>query len=199
MHLGVFGFVGSAVFGGLPMAVAAPGDGGGSRGAGLVKAARQQVGRTTSYDPAYVTLKYPMGDVPEDRGVCSDVVIRALRQSGVDLQKILHEDMSAHFGQYPRTWGLRRPDRNIDHRRVLNLEVLFRRRGLTVPEQKPHRAFLPGDLVTCMVAGNLPHIMIVSDRCNAEGVPLVLHNIGSGTREEDRLREFPLRGQYRWK
>jgi uncharacterized protein len=168
-------------------------------GMNLVSAARRQIGLTTSYDPAYVVLKYPMGDVPDDRGVCADVVIRALREHGTDLQQAVHEDMKSNFSAYPKTWGLKRTDRNIDHRRVLNLAVFFKRRGLALPVTRDPADYAPGDLVTCTVAGKLPHIMIVSDRRNAAGVPLIIHNIGQGTKEEDRLFEFPINGHFRWK
>ena len=168
-------------------------------GANLVTAARRQIGKTLLYDPAYVSLKYPMGDVPEDRGVCSDVVIRALRACGKDLQQAVHEDMKSNFSAYPKTWGLKRTDRNIDHRRVLNLAVYFKRKGMALPVTQNPADYQPGDLVTCTVAGKLPHIMIVSDRRNTDGVPLIIHNIGQGAREEDRLFEFPLNGHFRWK
>ena len=168
-------------------------------GINLVNAARRQIGKTLIYDPEYVSLKYPMGDVPEERGVCADVVIRALRTCGTDLQQTVHEDMKDNFSAYPKTWGLRRTDRNIDHRRVLNLAVFFKRRGLSLPVTKAAADYQPGDFVTCTVAGKLPHIMIVSDRRNADGVPLIIHNIGQGAREEDRLFEFPINGHFRWR
>ena len=107
--------------------------------------------------------------------------------------------MKANFSAYPKTWGLKRTDRNIDHRRVLNLAVFLKRRGTSLPVTQEAADFRPGDLVTCTVAGKLPHIMIVSNRCNGEGVPLIVHNIGQGAREEDRLFEFPLKGHFRWR
>jgi len=168
-------------------------------GENLVAAARRQVGRTLTYDPAYAVIPYPMGDVPEERGVCADVIIRALRACGVDLQQAVHEDMKASFSAYPKTWGLKRTDRNIDHRRVLNLAVFLKRRGTSLPVTQEAADYRPGDLVTCTVAGKLPHIMIMSDRRNGEGVPLIVHNIGQGAREEDRLFEFPLKGHFRWR
>ena len=164
----------------------------------LVEAARSQVGVTTTYDPAYVSLKYPGGDVPEERGVCTDVVIRALRATGYDLQKLVHEDMKANFSKYPDRWGLKRPDKNIDHRRVPNLQTYFKRRGMSLAVSKDKKDYQPGDLVTCTVAGRLPHIMIVSDKKARDGTPLIIHNIGSGAKEENRLFEFPLTGHYRW-
>ena len=163
----------------------------------LAALARQQIGVTVEYNPSYEKLSYPGGDVPMKRGVCTDVVIRALRLKGIDLQKEVHEDMSRHFSAYPNNWGLRRPDRNIDHRRVPNLQTFFKRRGWSLPVTDNPADYKPGDLVTCTVGGNLPHIMIVSDRSNAEGVPLIIHNIGGGTEEEDALFMFPLNGHYR--
>ncbi len=164
----------------------------------LVEAARSQIGVTVSYDPSYRQLGYPGGDVPIDSGVCTDVVIRALRQAWqLDLQQQVNEDMRGHFASYPQQWGLRGPDRNIDHRRVPNLQTWFKRRGYSLPLSTDASRFQPGDLVTVTVPPHLPHIMLVSDRRNSDGVPLVIHNIGGGTREEDRLFEFKLTGHYR--
>ena len=166
----------------------------------LVTAAHAQIGRTLIYDPAYVQIAYPGGDVPEARGVCTDVVIRAYREGlGFDLQKAVHEDMSAGFGAYPKIWGLRRPDRNIDHRRVPNLQTYFTRKGaaVMVTAQAPH--YHAGDLVTMMLPGNLPHIAIVSAMPADGGErPLLIHNIGAGTRLEDVLFRYPVTGHYRF-
>ncbi|MDF7799501.1 DUF1287 domain-containing protein [Pontiellaceae bacterium B1224] len=165
----------------------------------IVTAAREQIGITVFYDPAYVGLAYPGGDIPRDRGVCTDVVIRALRDAlQLDLQKEVHEDMSRAFSKYPANWGLKKPDKNIDHRRVPNLITFFKRRGCGLAISKSPADYLPGDIVTCSV-GNRPHIMIVSDRKTADGTPLVIHNIGSGTREENRLFDFPITGHFRIK
>lgn len=148
----------------------------------LVSAARRQVGVTVRYDPAYVRLVYPGGDVPGDRGVCTDVVIRAYRAAfGLDLQKLVHEDMTRHFAAYPKTWGLRGPDRNIDHRRVPNLETFLTHRRAALPLSAPWEA---GDLITQRLPGNLPHIVIVTGGKSTLGQPLVIHNIGGGAREE---------------
>ena len=164
----------------------------------LVAAAEAQIGVTVTYDPAYARLAYPGGDVPRDRGVCTDVVIRAYRDAfGIDLQRLLHEDMRANFSRYPRSWGLSRPDPNIDHRRVPNLQAFFRRHGRALPAESP-AAFAEGDLVTQMLPGNLPHIAIVTGQTGAGGAPQVIHNIGGGTRLEDRLLDFPLTGRYRF-
>lgn len=163
----------------------------------LPQLARQQIGVTVEYDPSYVVLPYPGGDVPPNRGVCTDVVIRAFRGIGVDLQKAVHEDMKKAFAAYPRNWGLKRPDKNIDHRRVPNLCTYFKRKGWELPLTQNAEDYLPGDIVTCIVGGNLPHIMIVSDRRAADGTPLIIHNIGAGTEEENALFFFPLTGHYR--
>lgn len=165
----------------------------------LIKAARKQIGVTTSYDPAYVSLAYPNGDLPIERGVCTDVVIRAMRQNGIDLQKEVHEDMKRAFAVYPKTWGLKTTDKNIDHRRVPNLQKYFERKNFKLPLPNTAEAFQPGDLVTCLVGGKLPHIMIVSDQKGASGHWKVIHNIGAGTQEEDCLMSHKLTGHYRWK
>lgn len=166
----------------------------------IVEAARARIGVTITYDPAYVGLDYPGGDVPDDRGVCTDVVVRALRKAlDADLQKLVHEDMQAHFSKYPKIWGLSRPDRNIDHRRVPNLQTYFKRCGFSLPVTENASDYRPGDLVTCTVPPNRPHIMVVSDNKATDGTPLVIHNIGRGTREENRLFTFKLTGHYRWK
>ena len=164
----------------------------------FVEAARNQIGKTLFYDPSYQTLIYPNGDVPIDRGVCTDVIIRALRVAyNYDLQQFVHEDMKLNFSKYPKLWGLKRPDRNIDHRRVPNLKTFFQRKGWSLPVSKQVSKFRAGDMVTCIVPPHLPHIMIVSDRVNQNKIPLVIHNIGSGTQEEDLLFKFQLTGHYR--
>lgn len=161
--------------------------------------ARKQIGVTVTYDPDYTVLPYPGGDVPMERGVCTDVVIRALRGVGLDLQKAVHEDMKAHFAAYPKLWGLKRPDSNIDHRRVPNLQTYFKRRGWALPVTDRPEDYLPGDIVTCRIDTALHHIMIVSDRKAPDGSPCIIHNIGAGTREEEGLFFFPLTGHYRVK
>lgn len=164
----------------------------------IVEAARWQIGKTTTYTSDYVALQYPNGDLPIAKGVCTDVVIRALRKSRqMDLQKLVHLDMKRHFSKYPKRWGLKRPDKNIDHRRVPNLRCYFKRRGWELTLTREASSYRAGDLVTCTVAGSLPHIMIVSDKTNAQGMPFVIHNIGGGTQEENLLFHFPLTGHYR--
>lgn len=164
----------------------------------LIAAARGQIGVTVRYDPAYVVLPYPGGDVPQDRGVCTDVVIRALRAERLDLQQRVHEDMLAHFDAYPKKWGLRAPDASIDHRRVPNLQVWFDRQGWAVPATARASDYLAGDIVTWTLPGDLDHIGIVSDRgAYFRRTPLILHNIGHGTREDDILFAYPITGHYR--
>ena len=153
------------------------------------------------YDPAYVRLAYPGGDVPANRGVCSDVVIRSYRALGIDLQELVHEDMRAAFDAYPRHWGLTRPDSNIDHRRVPNLETFLRRQGAAQPVTDDPRDYRPGDLAAWNLkgrAGFLPHIGIVTDRTGITGRPKVVHNIGAGPRLEDVLFDWPMTGHYRY-
>jgi uncharacterized protein YijF (DUF1287 family) len=160
----------------------------------LAGAARTQIGVTVRYDPAYVKLTYPGGDVPAETGVCADVVVRALRQIEVDLQQTVHEDMAANFSAYPKNWGLKKPDRNIDHRRVPNLMTFFSRHQKSLPLD---RDFKSGDIVAWRLSGGLYHIGIVSDK-RSGSTPLVIHNIGAGAKEEDVLNEWKIIGHYRW-
>ena len=150
------------------------------------------------YDPAYVKLAYPGGDVADDRGVCTDTVIRAFRHGGVDLQVEVHEDMRASFSAYPKMWGLTKPDRNIDHRRVPNLETLFRRKGGAKAISDKAGDYLPGDIVSWrLTGGGLPHIGVVT-RKKRGSQPLIAHNIGAGTREEPCLFDWPMSGWFRF-
>ena len=168
-----------------------------SLGVRIADAAAVQHGVTLFYDPSYVRLDYPMGDVPMERGVCADVVIRAFRACGYDLQASVHEDMSAHFSAYPKTWGLKAPDKNIDHRRVLNLETYFRRKGgAPIGGNDGLRA---GDLVTWRLPGNLPHIGIVATQTTRDrACPLIVHNVGAGVQIEDVLEAWPVTGRFRF-
>ena len=164
----------------------------------LVAAARAQIGVTVRYDPAYQVLAYPGGDVARDRGVCTDVVVRALRSQGLDLQARVHEDMRGNFSAYPTIWGLSRPDRNIDHRRVPNLMRWFERQGWQQPVTALATDYAAGDIVAWKLNGNgLLHVGIVSDRWLADGTPLVLHNIARGTREENLLFQHAIIGHDR--
>ena len=167
----------------------------------LIAAARRQIGVTQSYDPAYSRLAFPGGDVPRGKGVCTDVVIRAYRDAfGIDLQALVNADMRRAFAAYPKRWGLRRPDSNIDHRRVPNLETFLARQNARLPLPARLADWRSGDLFTCLVGGTLPHIGILSDRRDrASGRPLVIHNIGGGAREEDVLADHRLTGRFRWR
>lgn len=166
----------------------------------LAAAAIERTSHKVSYDGAYRQIDYPNGDVPDHIGVCTDVVIRAYRACGVDLQKRVHEDMRANFNAYPNIWGLERPDPNIDHRRVPNLQTFFNRQGAALPVSEEGSDYRPGDLVTWMLPGNLPHIGIVVDEQSAfGGRPLIVHNIGAGPEMADVLFEFPITGHYRYK
>jgi uncharacterized protein len=165
----------------------------------LSAAALERTTHRVLYDPAYRVMAYPMGDVPADRGVCADEIIRAYRSLGIDLQRLVHEDMAAHFSAYPRLWGLAAPDANIDHRRVPNLERFFARHGRTLAVSRNPADYRPGDLVTWRLGGSLPHIGIVTDRRSADGArPLIVHNIGEGPQLEDVLFAFPLFAHYRY-
>ncbi len=165
----------------------------------VVAAAKEQIGVTLLYDPAYRKLVYPRGDVPPERGVCTDVVIRALRRVDIDLQELVHRDMKAAWKAYPHpNWGLKRPDSNIDHRRVPNLAVFFTRHGQSLSVSKIGDDYAPGDIVTWTVPPGVPHIGLVADVRTPQGIPLVIHNIGEGTRMEDRLFPFPITGHYRY-
>lgn len=165
----------------------------------LIAAALEQVGVTTEYDPTYAKLKYPNGDVPLKTGVCADVIVRAFRQIELDLQKELHEDMQRNFAKYPKKWGLKAPDANIDHRRVPNLMTWFARQGKALPLSKEARDYLPGDVVAWDLGGGLTHIGLVSD-LKADGTDryLIVHNIGTGAQLEDRLFDWKVIGRYRY-
>ena len=177
----------------------------------LVAAAIERTKSRVIYDPSYVAIAYPGGDVPDDRGVCADVVIRAYRQGlGIDLQKRVHEDMVRAFSKYPKRWGLKRTDKNIDHRRVPNLRTFFTRHGQKLAVSADPASYRPGDLVTwdlargpedrgSLISTRLPHIGIVTNRQSYDGKrPLVVHNAGGGTRLEDLLFDYKITGHYRY-
>lgn len=164
----------------------------------LVAAARQQIGVTRLYDSAYVEMSYPGGDVPTERGVCTDVTVRALRIQGLDLQRAIHEDMRANFAAYPHNWGLKGPNAHIDHRRVPNQMRWFEREGWSQPITTNADDYMGGDIAAWKLSGSgLLHIGIVSDRKTREGTPLVIHNIGSGAVEDDILFAHTIIGHYR--
>lgn len=165
----------------------------------------QAIKRTTHrirYDGAYRSIGYPGGDVPDDIGVCTDVVIRAYRGLGIDLQQLVHEDMRAHFADYPskRLWGLSRADSNIDHRRVPNLRAFFERHGTSLPLSTEAADYKPGDIVTWNLSAGLTHIGVVSaQKARRSGQPLIVHNIGAGPQLEDVLFSYEMTGHYRFK
>lgn len=165
----------------------------------LVQAARARTLRKETYDGSYRRLAYPMGDVPDHLGVCTDLVIRAYRAQGIDLQVLVHQDMSRRFSSYPKAWGLEAPDPNIDHRRVPNLAVYFTRHGKALPASLDPAHYRAGDLVTWRLPGNLPHIGIVSDQAvPGQQRPKIIHNIGAGPVEDDILFSHPITGHYRY-
>lgn len=167
----------------------------------LIAAAIERTHHVVRYDPAYVRISYPGGDVPADTGVCTDEIIRSYRSVGVDLQKEVHEDMVRNFDLYPRRWRwlLSRPDANIDHRRVPNLMVFFARRGESLPLSGRADDYTPGDLVTWDLGGGVPHIGVVVDQKSAKsGRYMIVHNIGQGPRMEDIMFNWKVTGHYRY-
>ena len=167
----------------------------------LIAAAIERTHHLVRYDPAYVRISYPGGDVPADTGVCTDEIIRSYRSVGVGLQKEVHEDMVRNFDLYPRRWRwvLNRPDPNIDHRRVPNLMVFFARKGESLPLSGRADDYAPGDLVTWDLGGGVPHIGVVVDQKSAKsGRYMIVHNIGQGPRMEDIMFNWKVTGHYRY-
>jgi len=165
----------------------------------LVSAAQDRLEHNVRYDGRYIKLGYPGGDVPANIGVCTDVVIRSYRAAyGFDFQKAVHEDMRANFSAYPKNWGLRRTDRNIDHRRVPNLEAYLKRQGASLGVSQKAEDYQPGDIVSWRLGGGLPHIGIVSDRKAQDGTPLIIHNVGAGPQEENVLFAYKMTGHFRF-
>lgn len=165
----------------------------------LSNAALRIIDKTIAYDPTYFILTYPNGDVPSDKGVCTDVVIRAYRKVGIDLQKEVHEDMAKNFSKYPKTWKLKKPDTNIDHRRVPNLMVFFSKFGKVKSIETNPTLYIPGDIVTWTLPGNLTHIGIVVNKKSADGKRfLIVHNIGNGQVMEDVLFKYTITGHYQY-
>ena len=166
----------------------------------IVATARARTLLDIRYDPKYVRLDYPGGDVDPSTGVCTDVIIRTFRDAmRFDFQKAVHEDMKANFSQYPKIWGLKRADKNIDHRRVPNLETFLKRQGTSLPVTKNPEDYLPGDIVTWRLGGRLPHMAIISDKKSPWGTPLVIHNVGQGVVEDDLLFNTDIEGHFRFK
>jgi len=165
----------------------------------VIEGAKQQIGVTRYYDPSYRAIPYPGGDVPIDRGVCTDVIIRAYRHAGIDLQKLVHEDMQRNFAKYPKLANSRGPDANIDHRRVPNLATFFSRRGTWLRVTDRAADYKPGDLVTWILIAGVPHIGLVSDvPVRGTNRYLIIHNIGRGAQLEDVLFAYRVTGHYRY-
>ena len=165
----------------------------------LSNAAISIIDETIIYSPNYCAIKYPNGDVPAKTGVCSDVVIRAYRKLGIDLQKEVHEDMKANFSKYPTKWGLKKTDTNIDHRRVPNLEVFFTRKGEKLVVSDQPKDYKTGEIVTWMIGGKLPHIGIITHKKSTDGKrPLLVHNVGGGQVLEDCLFNYEIVGHYKY-
>jgi len=166
----------------------------------VLESARQQTKITTGYTQQYFVIPYPNGDLPENTGACTDVVVRAFRNAGVDLQKEVHEDMAKNFTVYPQKWGLSKTDTNIDHRRVPNLQTFFGRKGKALPITSSGDDYKPGDVVSWDLDGKgMTHIGLVSNYWNASSKRYyIIHNIGGGTRAEDRLFEWKITGHFRY-
>ncbi len=165
----------------------------------LSDAALELTKQRVVYDPTYFVIKYPNGDVPSDKGVCTDVIVRAYRKIGIDLQKEIHEDMRANFKKYPQKWQLKSPDKNIDHRRVPNLMTFFSRFGTVKSNAINPKIYLPGDVVCWNLEENLTHIGIVVNRKSADQQRyLIVHNIGAGQVIEDCLFDYKIIGHYRY-
>jgi len=163
----------------------------------LSKAAVELTNQKVTYDPSYFSIKYPNGDIPETKGVCTDVVIRAYRKVGIDLQKEVHEDMVSNFGLYPKNWGLQKTDSNIDHRRVPNLMTFFSRKGVVKVNSTNTVDYQPGDIVFWNLGSGILHIGLVVHKKSDDGQRhLIVHNIGSGQVLEDMLFAFPIIGHY---
>ncbi|MFK8011529.1 MAG: DUF1287 domain-containing protein [Marinicellaceae bacterium] len=167
----------------------------------LVDAALERLNHQVVYDGSYQSIDYPNGDVDPRKGVCTDVVIRSYRSLGIDLQELVHEDMKKNFGDYPNIWGLKKPDTNIDHRRVPNLEEFFKRNGTILPVNQQANTYKPGNIVTWRLPNNLPHIGIISN-IRSDKDPnryKVIHNIGWGPKLDDMLFEFKIVGHFSYK
>lgn len=167
----------------------------------IVSALLERTTHDVAYDGAYRSIGYPGGDVPKNIGVCTDVIIRSYRKLGVDLQKLVYEDMQKNFALYPskRIWGLTKPDKNIDHRRVPNLQAYFERHANVLSKSNKVSDYKTGDIITWMLPGNLPHIgMVINELSQDTGNPLIVHNIGRGPQKSDMLFDYKITGHYRF-
>lgn len=165
----------------------------------LSNAAIELTRQHVTYDPSYFSISYPGGDVPSDKGVCTDVIIRAYRKVGIDLQKLVHEDMKSNFSLYPKNWGLKTTDRNIDHRRVPNLMTFFSRNGKQLPVTTESEVYNPGDIVTWDLGGGVTHIGLVIHKKSSDGSRyMIVHNIGNGQEISDCLFTYRITGHYHY-
>jgi uncharacterized protein YijF (DUF1287 family) len=165
----------------------------------LAQEARKLTNDQVTYDPQYFKIAYPNGDVPANKGVCTDVIIRAYRKMGIDLQQLVHEDMKAHFGLYPKNWGLKSTDKNIDHRRVPNLMVFFERKGQKLSISSKAEDYKPGDIVCWNLGGGITHIGIVSNQLSEDKKRYkIIHNVGAGQVLEDFIFNYKIIGHYRF-
>lgn len=166
----------------------------------IVEGARLEAKNKTLYHNSYIRIPYPMGDVPSRIGVCTDVIIRAFRHAGIDLQELIHKDMASNFNKYPQLWGLKGPDTNIDHRRTPNQMTFFRRKGLSLTldvNSDTLKDWRPGDIVYWRLPNGLLHCGILTDKRNSQGIPYVVHNLGVST-EEDCLTTWEIIGHFRY-
>lgn len=164
----------------------------------LSEAAISIIDPSIAYDPTYYKLTYPNGDIPSNKGVCTDVIIRSYRKLGIDLQKKVHEDMVKNFSIYPKKWGLKKPDTNIDHRRVPNLEVFFTRSGKKLKISQNKNDYKTGEIITWMINNKLPHIGIITHKKSSNGNPLIVHNVGGGQVLEDCLFNYAIVGHFKY-
>lgn len=164
----------------------------------LSEAAISIIDPSIAYDPTYYKLTYPNGDIPSNKGVCTDVIIRSYRKLGIDLQKKVHEDMVKNFSIYPKKWGLKKPDTNIDHRRVPNLEVFFTRSGKKLKISQNKNDYKTGEIITWMINNKLPHIGIITHKKSRNGNPLIVHNVGGGQVLEDCLFNYAIVGHFKY-
>lgn len=166
----------------------------------LSDAAIELTYQSVKYDPSYFSISYPNGDIPANLGVCTDVIIRAYRKLGIDLQKEVHEDMKSNFNLYPKNWKMNKPDRNIDHRRVPNLMTFFSRFGEVLKISNRAEDYRPGDIVCWNLGGGITHIGFVAGKKSRDGKRyMIVHNIGAGQVLEDCLFEYKITGHYRYR
>ena len=165
----------------------------------FLRAALERTEKSVTYDPRYYEISYPLGDIPENRGLCADVVVRTYREIGIDLQQLVYEDMMANYPSYPKSWELLKPDSNIDHRRVPNLKNFFLRNGENLTLSNDAQDYHYGDIVTWKLDHGASHIgIVVPSPIENDSTPWVVHNVGLGPQWEDRLFEYEITGHFRY-